>query len=455
METPFIRNQMLWTSGAWTQALLILLAIPLVPAASLYAGHPASGPPVAFAAAEVVEEVRARNPGLHALDARADAAGHVAPQAGAFPDPTLTVALVNQPFSTLSSPMTGVQFDLRQRLPWFKRLDALESAARQDQRIQQALSREKKNALTARAWALLWELTYLDEQERLARQVGRTLDDFVEVASAAYAQGMGRQQDLIKPQIQRQRINELVIGIEGQRDMILSELNALRDREPGTHVIPPSLPGDPVVHPELDRESLLAYAREHNPLMGFGERSIGKRNEMLRAAEQGYVPDFTVGLQYRARWFDSSRDPAGGADFFGVTIGVGLPVFAAAKQGERIREVSARLREAEHRLRDTDNQVEDRIERLSRAIERDVEQAGLYRTRIIPDTEKALQSSLQDYRSGRIEFLSVLDNLVSLFRAEMDHARRETRVHASLRELEQWVGGPLDEALDPTSKETP
>ncbi|NOZ00739.1 MAG: TolC family protein, partial [Deltaproteobacteria bacterium] len=125
-------------------------------------------------------------------------------------------------------------------------------------------------------------------------------------------------------------------------------------------------------------------------------------------------------------------------------------VYAATKQGERVKEMKARLRGAEYYLHDTDNEVEDRIERLILAVERDGEQAEIYRKKIIPDTEKALDSSLLDYQQGRIEFLSVLDNLMSLFRARVEHVRRVTRIEASLAELEHWLGGPLDEALNTT-----
>lgn len=428
-------------AGVWLAAGVSMFA-----AGVAWAG-PGSRDDAPSSPAEVIEEVRARNPGLKGLQAGVDAAGHTAPQASSFPDPTLTVGLSNYPFSTGQTPMSGVQFDLKQRLPWFRKLNALEAAARQDQRIQAALRVEKTNTLVARAWSLLWELTYLHEQRRLALEIGATLDDLVEVARAAYAVGKGRQQDLIKPVVQHQRIDEMVVGIDRQAGILLSELNRLRDREPDAVVIPPAMPKDGDSPPVLKISTLLDYARRHNPMVDLRENAIGKQQEMLTAAREDYVPDFTVGLQYRARWIDSARDPVGGADFFGVTISVGLPVYAATKQSERVEEMKSRLKRAELFLDDTANEVADGIERTALAVERDREQAAIYVEKIIPDTEKALDSSLLDYQQGRIEFLSVLDNLMSLFRARVEHARRVTRIEASLAELEHWLGGPLNEAM--------
>jgi cobalt-zinc-cadmium efflux system outer membrane protein len=141
------------------------------------------------------------------------------------------------------------------------------------------------------------------------------------------------------------------------------------------------------------------------------------------------------------RWVER-MDAVDGADFVGVTLGMNLPIFAGSKQSSRVEEVRTRIRAEENQRSGTWDAVQDRIERAAQAIERDSAQAELYRKKIIPDTQQALDSSLTDYQAGRIEFLAVLDNLLSLFRAKVDLVRRTTRIQASRAELEHWLGEP-------------
>lgn len=433
--------------------VLLLVAAPaladtVVP--TLTASVPTRAVDVPARAADVVAEVLSRNPHLAAIGAKVAAAGHAAIRAGTLPDPTFSVGLSNYPFSTRQTPMSGVQFDLQQRIPWLSKLAALEAAAKEDQRIDALLRIETTNVLRARAWRLLWELAFLKEHRHQALLIRGTLIYLAGVTRATYAVGKGQQQDLIKPVLEAHRIDELVVGIDRQSQIVLSELNAMRHRDPGAPVVPPPIPGGAAQAQALTRRLLRAYAVKHNPLLKLRKVVIAREGELLRAAKLDYIPDFTVGLQYRARWANPNTDPVGGADFFGVTLGVNLPVYARTKQGERVKEVDAELRRAGFNLGDMQDRVRDMIERFSRAVERDREQAKILRKQVIPDTEKALESSLSDYQLGRIEFLSVLDNLMDLFRAKVDLARLVTRTRASMARLEHWLGGPLNNALKTT-----
>ncbi len=402
---------------------------------------------VPFSPRQVVEEVRTRNHRLSALESRIDAAEHVVPRVGTLPDPMFMVGLSNWPLSTDTTPMTGVQFELKQAFPWFGKLSAREAVASKDVAIRRALRVEQENLFVSRAWALLWELRFLTEQRSLALEIREVLDQFAKVAEVAYTVGSGRQQDLIKPVVQRHRIDDLVVGIDRKMDMIRSEINSLRDRPPEAPLQPPELPETSGNSMALSRERLRGFARATNPLLKVRDGAIGKQQEALRLAEKDYYPDITVGIQYRLRWVER-MDAVAGADFVGVTLGLNLPVYFWSKQDERVEEVQSNLRAEKEQRNNTWDQIRDRIERMAQSIERDTAQEELYRKKIIPDTEQALESSLADYQAGRIEFLSVLDNLMTLFRARIDLVRRTTRIQSALADLDYFLGGPLAEALE-------
>lgn len=422
---------------------------------------------------EVVREVVERNQGIEALEARATAAAEVPSQLGSLPDPLFMVGLSNLPLSTSSTPLTGVQFELRQTFPWPGKLALRESAAEHGARAQKHLVEDRRNLLRARAWSLLWELAFLEQHRELAREMATALEQFTEVAEASYVAGSGRQQDIIKPRVERHRIDDLIESIDRAADTVRSRINALRHRPPGTPIQAPKLPdykketpgqspsGAGGQTPDAGGQSrynglpsqgkLLEYAESHNPLFRAARARTASARHLLALAGKDYFPDITVGLQYRLRWVETG-DAVAGADFIGVTLGVNLPVWFATKQrpaeAERASRLSAALAE-EQRLRD---EISDGIERILQAIRRDTAQAAIYRDRIIPETRQALDSSLADYRAGRLEFISVLDNLLKLFGARVELSRRATRVLASLAELEHLLGGlpePLQGAYLP------
>lgn len=409
-------------------------------------------------AEEVVREVVERNRGTKALESQAAAAAEVPSQAGSLPDPFFMVGLSNLPLSTDSTPLTGIQFELRQTFPWPGKLALREQAAGHNARLRQHLVTERRNLLRAHAWSLLWELAFLREHRRLAGEMAATLNQFVAVAESSYVAGSGRQQDLIKPQVERYRIDDLVESIDRQAATLRARLNALRHRPAQAPIDPPNIPeynnkvrGQPQgmrgqapdKGPDtrlFSSDKLLEFAKEHNPLFRAARQRVEAARSMLALAGKDYFPDISVGLQYRLRWVET-MDAVAGADFVGLTLGVNLPVWFASKQrpaeAQREAELAAALAE-EQRLGDD---IAAGLEAVVQALERDTTQAGIYQEQIIPETRQALESSLADYRAGRLEFISVLDNLLKLFSARVELVRRTTRIQASGAELEHLLGG--------------
>ncbi|RME25086.1 MAG: hypothetical protein D6806_08520, partial [Deltaproteobacteria bacterium] len=233
------------------QPLIALLVVAIPGSVALADSlHDSSGGPVGAissegvtsAPEEVVREVVERNKGTESLDFGAAAAAEIPSQLGSLPDPMFMVGLSNLPLSTDSTPLTGVQFELRQTLPWPGKLAAREEAAGHAARAKKVIVGDRRNLLRARAWALLWELSFLREHRRLANEMSETLRQFVEVTEASYVSGSGRQQDLIKPQVERYRIDDLIVAIDRKAEMIRSRINALRHRPPSAPIEPPSLP---------------------------------------------------------------------------------------------------------------------------------------------------------------------------------------------------------------------
>jgi cobalt-zinc-cadmium efflux system outer membrane protein len=392
-------------------------------------------------------EILERNPGLKAFDERIQAASQAAPQAGAMPDPVFMVGLSNMPLSDGQTPLSGVQFELKQTLPWFGKLDAREAVALQRVEVLTALRQERANALAARGAALAWELAYLERKRALLIEIGQVLTQLEETAAITYESGQARQQDLIKPSLSKARLDDSLLDLLRREQITLSRINALRDRAPNHAFTSPTRAR--MLPAKLPDEVLVEFALVHNPALQAARETIETQQRALVVADRAYYPDITIGLQYRYRWVENN-DPVNGTDFMGVNLAFNLPIWTANKQDAFDQQVRAGLRAAQAEQLDRTLGLRDSIQRVLSQIRSDRNSTALFEDRLIPDTHRALDSSLADYQAGRIELLSVLDNTLALLRAQDDLARRQTRIQASLAELEHLLGGSLEDALAET-----
>jgi outer membrane protein TolC len=93
---------------------------------------------------------------------------------------------------------------------------------------------------------------------------------------------------------------------------------------------------------------------------------------------------------------------------------------------------------------DLRNKIRFNIRDAYAQLEQSRQQALLYKIGIIPQATQSLQASISAYRVGKVEFLSLLDSQLTLFRYEMDYFRVLTDYQRSLARLEAESGLTLN-----------
>jgi outer membrane protein TolC len=155
----------------------------------------------------------------------------------------------------------------------------------------------------------------------------------------------------------------------------------------------------------------------------------------LRAAQRELFPDFQVGVQYQRR-------PAF-PDMVSLMVGVNLPIFAGAKQLPMRREMAAMRDMSEAELLNLRNETVARIIESRARAAQDRSLARLYRSGILPQARSAVQASLASYRVGRVTFMQLVDNQMTVNRYETESYRLFADYHQAVGELEAIVGRPL------------
>ncbi len=389
---------------------------------------------------EAVSLAREANPVLRAARLRADVAAERVPQAGALPDPILGFTLMNRQikdFGSTAEPMLQNRFEFSQRLPWPGKLgfsedrrEFLASAGALD-------AEETEQSLIARVKAVYYRIAFMDRALLIMEDTRELLREFLDVSSTLYAVGQGLQQDVLQAQVAVASMTEDITVVEQDRLATAARLNALLGRgatvEIGELELP--LPGGEI--PSV--EALMALADEQRP-------GLQAARERARAAEAGYrasrraiYPDFTVGVAYSQRpQFN---------DWLSFRVGISVPLWAGKSHTPFRREMAARQAEEEARAIDLYNETFARIAERRAEAERSRRLVSLYATSVLPQARAAVESALSAYRVGKVDFMTLVQNELTVNRFDIESVRLAADYQRALAELEALVASDLEGAL--------
>jgi cobalt-zinc-cadmium efflux system outer membrane protein len=144
-------------------------------------------------------------------------------------------------------------------------------------------------------------------------------------------------------------------------------------------------------------------------MLRAGAADVAAADATERRAGRELVPDLVVGLQY------GQRSGVTGTEHMGsLMVGASVPVFAGRRQLKMRDEAAAMRAMTEADLRymraDTRGRVGEQYAALARA--RNL--AGLYTTTVLPQAQAAVSSALAAYRVGRVDFMTLLDDQMTV-----------------------------------------
>lgn len=383
---------------------------------------------------DAIRIAQSANPMLRAARLSATAAGERIGPAGALPDPQLQLGLMNRmasDFGSTMDPMTMNQLQLMQMVPWPGKLGNAKRAARHTAAAAGAAADEQQRMLAAQVRMAYFEVAYADRALDVMERTRTLLRDFTNVATTMYAVGSGIQQDVLRAQVEVARMGEEITRMGQMRIAAAARLNALLGREatnPIGAVELPELP--PSDLPPID--TLLTWALGGRPALQAATERLAAAEASLRAARRELYPDFQLGVQIQRR----PEFP----DMVSVMLGFNLPIFAGSRQLPMRREMAAMRDMSQAELLNTRNETIAQIIEIRARAEQDRALGELYRTNILPQARAAVQAALASYRVGRVPFMTLVDNQMTVNRYETDAYRYRADYHQAVGELEALVG---------------
>jgi cobalt-zinc-cadmium efflux system outer membrane protein len=427
----------IWRITGWIAVLLVGAA------AGLRAQTAASERPLVLG--RVYGAVKAANPRIAAADALARAAdARIAPTRRP-PDPQLQFGLMNRslPGFGLSDPLGMNQVQLMQMVPFPGKLRMAGQVASARAEAERSRAADMSWDVRARAAMAFYELYRMDRSLQVAEETLRIVQDLAVTARTMYGVGEGRQADVLRAQVEIARMTEDITRMRTEQVSAAARLNALLALDPSTPVGSPVRPAFPDTLPPLD--SLVAEAQRNRPMVQAAEAEVRAADAGVRLARREIWPDLQLGVQYGQRPMDGGTDR-----MVSLMLGFNLPIFAGSRQLAMRREATAMRQMAAADLEAMQADTRGRVAELYAAAERARRLGGLYQGTILPQAHTTVASALAAYRVGGVDFMTLLDDQMTVNRYRQDLYALEAERGQALAELEMLLSRPLFNPDEPT-----
>ena len=379
----------------------------------------------------LIEEAFQRNPEIQATKQRWEAVKATVPRVQSLPDPVVGFGYRGPDI------MREGRFQVQQQFPFPGKLGLKgEVASKAADQVNKAY-RAIQLRVIAQLKVAYFNLHFIHESINVVNKNLMILKELEKTAEVRYQVGKGIQQDVFRAQVELSREMERLTSLEQERHTITAELNRILNRPPTT---PLGKPEEPTLTSlPYSLEELINLVKQQSPLLQVQAHGIEKSQSSLALAQREYYPDFVVTLGTMQSFLSGDQ-----TDAFGM-LGIKVPLYYSTKQRYGEKEALAKLEGARQNydavLQDALFRIKDNFVRVQRA----ARLVKLIGGAIIPQASLALESSMAGYGVGKVDFLTMLDNVLNLQQDELDLHRQTTDHEIAIAKIEEVIGQLLHE----------
>ncbi|EMB16352.1 TolC family protein [Rhodopirellula europaea] len=389
-----------------------------------------------------ISQALAAHPSIQAARQRVQAELERIPQVTALPDPQFNNTfwpLHDNALQTAGGRIAN-QMSLQQGVPFPDKLRTKGAIVSREAQIAQAEVERIERKITESVRLSYYEVWYATRAIAIIEESRDLVDDLAKVAEARYRSG-GTQQDVLRAQLEIDRLDDQIIQLTKQLEMSQADLAALLQQP--VSLLPQATEELGIADAPMQLDALISQAEQCNPsLRGLAAEIQRDRQKQRLACLQQY-PDFMVGLNWGivSDNHDVISPVANGNDNLSITFGTTLPIWRE-KINAGVREASRRTSSTQQRLEAERDEIYGRLRRLLAQADSLVEQTDIYEDRIIPRTEDTLKLAIADYRGERTDFFTLIETYRELLMFETQLARINASLAGAIAQIDRTVGCP-------------
>jgi cobalt-zinc-cadmium efflux system outer membrane protein len=386
----------------------------------------------------LIAESLAARPELQQAEAVSRAQHMRVPQAGALPDPVLTLGIQNDSFDEIQigdMDTSFYQVMVSQGLPWPGKRGLRTDVARLT--AGQADSVVSRARLTTEAEVRRGYVDLLLVRDRLALldHLDALWEKSAGVARALYESGGAAQSDVLRSQLEINRLRQRRASLVARERTTVQALNRMRVHpldEPIATARSVRDLGAPTL-PPLDVAT--ASALENSPELALARMGVSRAEKMTALAQRERFPDVNLNLGVMPR---GELDP-----MWLASVSVPLPIWSYRKQGPAVDESEAQSSAAAFAAAALEQTLRLRVAERHSTLQALLEILRPYQDGLLVQSQATAESTLAQYRVGKVTFASVLE-------ANAGYINDEESFLSSLAEAHRVAIAETEISLDPT-----
>ncbi|MEZ4361025.1 MAG: TolC family protein [Kofleriaceae bacterium] len=353
---------------------------------------------------QLIDESLAAAPELAGAKAEGQAQRERAPQAGALPDPMLSLGVQNDGFTSIGIGRESnnfVSIMAAQTFPWLGKR-ALRRAVAQAN-ADRAASAVTRARLSIEAEVRRGYLGLMLTRERLAllQKLEGIWQSALGQARVRYEIGDGAQSDLLRAQLEVARLAQRRLGLVAEERRRVQGLNRLRAHPLDEPIAPAIGLRELPALATFDRAFSVDFALAHSPELAAARLEIQASQRAAQLADKSSYPDLTVSAGIMIR---GTLPP-----MWQLTLGIPVPLYRDTKQRREVAERRASVSAAQSALGTLEQVLRLRVEERRAMFEATREVIALYDRGVLVQSEATTQSALAQYKVGQVPFGAVLD----------------------------------------------
>ena len=377
----------------------------------------------------LIHELEETNPEIKVARLRWEAAQAVVPQVQTLPDPRLQLGYQRMP---MMEPVQGAMYGIGQEIPFPGKLRLKGEVAQQEaDRIEQEYIAVRLR-LIARLKEAYFDLHFVHDAIEVVERNKVLLMQFEKTAKSRYAVGQAAQQDVFRAQLELSRVMDRLAVLDQQKESFHAAINRLLNRPPDGPL------GSPAeIHMTmltLSLPKLNQRAEEFSPLLHAYAKGVERGKQAVALARREFYPDFDVS----ALGIRNDRINENG---YQVMMGIRIPLYYMTKQRQAVRQALAETDEARASFTNMKQDILFRVKDDFVQAQRAERLVTILRDAIIPQAALALQASQVGYGVGKVDFLTLLNSLLTLQESELELHGEMVAHEKALARLEEVTGG--------------
>ena len=399
----------------------------------------------------LVIEALLNNPEINASKNRYLATTKRPSQEGTLPNPIIGGRIKNVSFDEITlgdDPRSDVQVFFIQEIPFPGKLSTKEKVAVENAESQKWLADAISKRIIADLKTAYFDWFFINKSIEITTKNKELLSKFAKVAEVKYEVGIGLQQDVLKAQVEVSRFIERLQLLNEKNQSIEYKIKKLLNRPLDSTLGKP----EKVIKAEfvLNIDDISKITQEQAPLIHSSSEIVDSREESLNLAKKQYLPDFIIGGTY----FNRSGGSGNFDDIWQLSLGLRVPLYFWKKERFGVEEANLNLLEAKENYDAVEDNLLFQVKDNFITAQTAEKLMKLYRGGIIPQSSLSLESAISGYQVGDVDFLTLLNNLITLFNFELEYYDQLTVYQKALVKIEELSGMEIISKATLTSDES-